>query len=167
MTLCIELIRQFYSLPRAFRITGEMGDEQFVSYENCGLRPAEQGGVFGVETGLRLPVFDIRVQAQKKNAYSRLSQNELAMQLFDRGFFVPSRAAEALRCLELMDFEGKDAVMQKIAAAALSEQRRVQSAAAQAAAWSSPARGLTMPEPPVVETARAESQNAPTGGGAK
>lgn len=165
--LCIELIRQFYSLPRAFRITGEMGNEQFVSYENGGLRPMEQGGVFGVETGLRLPVFDIKVHAQKKNAYSRLSQNELAMQLFDRGFFNPARAAEALKCLELMDFEGKEAVMQQIANTAIEAQRRAQAALAQKAVYAKAAENvLPMSEPPNMEHARAQSQNATIEGGA-
>ena len=165
--LCIELIRQFYSLPRAFRITGEMGNEQFVSYENGGLRPMEQGGVFGVETGLRLPVFDIKVHAQKKNAYSRLSQNELAMQLFDRGFFNPARAAEALKCLELMDFEGKEAVMQKIANTTIEAKRRAQAALAQKAVHAKAAENvLPHTEPPNMEHARAQSQNAPLEGGA-
>ena len=33
VNLCIELIRQFYDLPRSFRIVGELGMEQFVSYD--------------------------------------------------------------------------------------------------------------------------------------
>ena len=34
------------------------------------------------------------------------------------GFFDPARASEALACMELMDFEGKGAVMERIRAAA-------------------------------------------------
>ena len=40
--LVIELIRQNYDLPRQFRITGELGEEQFVSYDNRALRPQMQ-----------------------------------------------------------------------------------------------------------------------------
>ena len=36
VNLCIELIRQFYSLPRQFRITGRLGAEQFISYDTPG-----------------------------------------------------------------------------------------------------------------------------------
>jgi hypothetical protein len=77
--LLIELIRQFYTLPRQFRILGETGAEEFVSYSNRGLRP--QPMAYG---GLRLPVFDIKVVPQRRAAYSRLSQNELALSLARR-----------------------------------------------------------------------------------
>lgn len=43
ISMCIELIRQFYDLPRQFRITGQLGIEQFVSYSNSGVKPAVQG----------------------------------------------------------------------------------------------------------------------------
>ena len=39
VTLCIELIRQFYSLPRQFRLLGAMGREEFVTYDSRGLQP--------------------------------------------------------------------------------------------------------------------------------
>ena len=37
VTLVIELIRQFYQLPRQFRLLGAMGREEFVSYDGQGL----------------------------------------------------------------------------------------------------------------------------------
>ena len=114
VNLCIELIRQFYDLPRSFRIVGELGMEQFVSYSNQGLQPQAQGMAFGADMGMRLPVFDIKVSAQKKNVYTRVSQNELALQFFQMGFFNPSMTDQALACLDMMDFDGKDGVMQKI-----------------------------------------------------
>jgi hypothetical protein len=117
--LCIELIRQFYDLPRQFRITGQAGQEQFISYTNAALKPQDQGSPFGVEMGWRKPVFDIKISAQRKNIYSRVSQNELAMQFFKLGFFQPQLAHQALLCLGMMDFEGRDDLMQKIRANAL------------------------------------------------
>ena len=65
--------------------------------------------------GWRLPMFDIKVSAQKRNPYSTVSQNELALQFFRMGFFDPARAEQAMLCLEMMDFDGKDLVMQKVA----------------------------------------------------
>ena len=111
----IELIRQFYDLPRQFRITGQYGMEEFVSYTNAGLKPQDQGNQLGVDMGYRLPVFDIKISAQKKNAYTKMSQNELALQFFQLGFFNPQMADQALLCLEMMDFDGKDQIMQRIA----------------------------------------------------
>ena len=113
--LCIELIRQFYNLPRQFRIVGEYGMQQFVSYTNAGIVQQHQGNDFGQDMGYRLPVFDIKVSAQKKNVYTKVSQNELALQFFQHGFFNPQMTDQTLMCLEMMDFDGKDGIMQKVA----------------------------------------------------
>ena len=113
--MCIELIRQFYDMPRKFRIVGNYGMEQYISYSNAGLQPQHQGNDFGTDMGYRLPVFDIKVSAAKKTAYTRLSQNELALQFFQMGFFSPQMTDQSLMCLDLMEFDGKDTVMQKVA----------------------------------------------------
>ena len=110
----IELIRQFYDVPRQFRITGEMGQEQYVTFDNRMMVPQDQGNDFGVEMGLRMPVFDVRVSAQTKSAYSKNSQNELAMTLYNLGIFNPQMADQALMLLDMMDFDGKDELMQKV-----------------------------------------------------
>jgi hypothetical protein len=65
--------------------------------------------------GYRLPVFDIKVSAQKQNVYTKVSQNELAIQFFKMGFFNPQLTDQTLMCLEMMDFDGKDGIMQKVA----------------------------------------------------
>lgn len=114
--LCIELIRQFYRLPRKFRILGRHGAERYVSYKSDGILPRHQGTEFGQDMGMRLPVFDVRVFARKKNAYSRTVQNELALQLFELGFFDPGKAQQALLSLSIMDFEGKDEVIRMLSA---------------------------------------------------
>ena len=113
--ISIELIRQFYDMPRTFRILGEYGAEQYISYTNKGLLPQYQGKDFGQDMGYRLPVFDIKVSAQKKNVYTKVSQNELALQFFQYGFFNPQMTDQALMCLDMMEFDGKDGIMQKVA----------------------------------------------------
>ena len=112
--LCIELIRQFYNMPRKFRVLGQYGAEQYVTYTNQGIQPQSQGNDLGQDMGMRLPVFDIKVSAQKKNVYTKVTQNELALQFFQMGFFNPQMTDQALMCLEMMDFDGKDGVMQKV-----------------------------------------------------
>lgn len=113
ISLCIELIRQFYELPRQFRITGNLGVEKFIDYSNRGLLPQSQS-FQGIELGMRLPVFDIKVIPQKSSSYTRLSQNELALQFYQLGFFSPNQADQALACMSMMEFEGKDELMQRI-----------------------------------------------------
>lgn len=112
--ICIELIRQFYDMPRKFRILGQYGTEQYVSYTNAGIQPEYQGNDFGQDMGYRLPVFDITVSAQKKNVYTKVSQNELALQFFQLGFFNPQMTDQTLMCLDMMEFDGKDGIMQKV-----------------------------------------------------
>ncbi len=113
--LVIELIRQFYDMPRKFRITGKYGEEQFVSYTNAGIKPQAQGNAFGVDLGFRTPLFDVRVSAAKKTVYTRVSQNELALQFFQLGFFNPAVAPQALMCLDMMDFDSRDEIRQMVA----------------------------------------------------
>ena len=113
--LVVELIRQFYDLPRQFRIIGANGEQSFISYTNAGLLPQAQGNDFGVDMGYRVPLFDIEISAEKASPYSKLSQNELALQFFGAGFFNPQLTDQALACLEMMDFDGKDRMMQRIA----------------------------------------------------
>ena len=112
---CIELIRQFYDMPRQFRILGQYGAEQYVSYTNAKLQQQAQGSAFGQDQGFRLPVFDIKVSAQKKNVYTKVTQNELALQFFKIGFFNPQMTDQTLMCLDMMEFDGKDGIMQKVA----------------------------------------------------
>lgn len=111
---CIELIRQFYDAPRQFRIVGEYGAQEFVSYDNSGIQPQYQGNDFGMDMGYRVPAFDIKISAQKHNVYTKVTQNELALQFFNLGFFNPQMADQALQCMDMMDFEGKPELMQKI-----------------------------------------------------
>ena len=108
--MVIERIRQFYDLPRKFRILGAGGAEEYVSYCNAHLK-AQSLGADGL---LRTPVFDVTVTTQKHTEYTKLAQNELALQFFQLGFFRPGMEQQALACLDMMDFDGKEQVLQKI-----------------------------------------------------
>ena len=112
--MVIELIRQFYDIPRCFRIMGESGAQRFVQYSNAGITPQFQGVEMGVDMGYRTPLFDIEITAQKQSPYSKMSQNELALQFFGAGFFNPQISDQALACLEMMDFDRKEFIMQRI-----------------------------------------------------
>ncbi len=102
--LIIELIRQFYDTPRSFRITGG-----YDAFDNSAIKEQSRE-LFGVQLGTKKPVFDIVCTASKKSPFSKASQNELAKQLFQLGFFNPETAVQALGCLAMMDFEGKEEI---------------------------------------------------------
>ena len=119
--LTIELIRQFYDERRSFRITGKTGRMEFVQFSNerikgVPLPPAYPGQEMeeGYTPATRVPVFDIVVKPQKRSAYTKLAQNELAKEMYNMGFFNPQLAEQSLTALELMDFDGKEKVREKV-----------------------------------------------------
>lgn len=114
IVMVIERIRQFYDMPRCFRIMGENGAARFVEYSNANLQAQPITNEFGVEMGGRKPLFDIEVTAQKQSPYSKMSQNELALQFYQAGFFNPQMSDQALACLDMMDFDRKQFIMQKV-----------------------------------------------------
>jgi hypothetical protein len=135
--LCIELDRQFYDEERKFRIEGPNGKPKYISHSNAGIKPQELPKVYedegmipnpemlalgktimmpdpDYEPKYRKPVFDIKVKPQKSNPFSRMAQNELAKEMYIGGFFDPMKAEQAIIALELMDFEGKESIVEKI-----------------------------------------------------
>jgi len=112
--MVIERIRQFYELPRQFRIIGQRGEEEFILYSNERLRAQSQGQDFGVDMGYRLPVFDVQVRASRMTGYTKAAQNDLALQLYQNGIFNPQMVDQSLLALDMMDFKEKDEVQQKV-----------------------------------------------------
>ena len=112
--MIIELIRQFYDVPRCFRIMGANGMQRFVEYSNANIQPQFQGIEMGVDMGYRVPLFDLEISASKQSPYSRMAQNDLAIQFYTAGFFAPQNSDQALACLNMMDFDRKEFVMQEI-----------------------------------------------------
>jgi hypothetical protein len=114
LEMVIERIRQFYDVPRTFRITGEGEGYHFTQFDNSGLVMQPNAPIAGQEMGWRKPVFDIQVSAQKQNAYSKMAQNELALQLLNAGVFNPQLADQSMMLLSMMDFNKKDELEQKV-----------------------------------------------------
>ncbi len=98
--LIIDLIKQFYNESRCFRITEENGKFEYLKYQK------------GSEDNSS--IFDISIKPQKKSSYSKLSQNEIAKEMYKLGFFNPDYASQALAAIEIMDFDGKAVVKEKI-----------------------------------------------------
>ena len=117
MKQVIELIRQFYDVPRWFRILPDQaqgGGEVFVEYDNQGLVGVPQTTADGQDAGFRVPEFDIEITAEKANPYKKMEINELAISFFKLGFFNPQMTDQALACLQMMDFDHKDDVTEMI-----------------------------------------------------
>ena len=107
--LCVELIRQFYTEPRSFRIISKESGIDFITYNNQNIVGKE-----GVLNLLRKPIFDIKIVPQKQNPYKKAQQNELAKELFSLGMLSPDRREEARMAIKIMDFEGKEELLSQL-----------------------------------------------------
>lgn len=109
----IELIRQFYTEDRTFRVDNRNGGHDFVSYSNKNIVPRDVTLPDGT-TRHKRSIFDISISAEKASPFSRAAQNETAKELYGLGLFAPGNAQAALVCIDMMDFEGKDRVRMMI-----------------------------------------------------
>ncbi len=100
-SLIIELIRQFYTAPRCFRIIGG-----YMDYDNADLASL----VGKDDSEYRLPVFDISVGAERGTDSKRQERNTMAEKLYEMGVFDPENREAAKVLLSVMDFEGKDLI---------------------------------------------------------
>lgn len=111
--MVIERIRQFYTLPRMFRITGDYGAAEFLPYDNSGLQTQALIGAGGLEE-YRLPEFDIEVIAQNEAEYTKLRNNEEIINLFNLGFFSPQNVDVSLMVLDVLDLPRKDKIIRHL-----------------------------------------------------
>lgn len=109
----VELMRQFYDMPRTFRVMGADMKEQFVTYDNSGL-VAQPQVIAGQDMGMRLPEFDIEITSEKSSPYKKMETNELGLNLYSLGIFNPQMSDQALAVLSMMDFNKKDEVVRKV-----------------------------------------------------
>ena len=114
--MMLSRMRQFYDIQRQFRITGDDGTEQFVTFDNSGLQMQQIENFPGQAPAYRKPEFDIEIRAQRENAYTKMSQNELALQFWGNGMLNPQMSDQALIALDMMDFRGKDKLIQQVKA---------------------------------------------------
>lgn len=163
--MVIELIREFYNEPRCFRIAGDTSQPTYVDFDNSGLLPQQQGSAFGIDLGERLPIMDIEVKPQKKNAYSKDAQNQTAINLYNLGFFAPNNADASLACLDMMDFDQIEKIRDRVAQNGLLYQQvmQLQQALMQLSAVVDAQNGTNMTE----QIATGAQANANIGAGGK
>lgn len=112
--LVFELIRQFYTEERSFRIDGPNGEYDFMSFKNDGIKEMQAEDPITGELVTRRPVFDIKMQSQKQSPFSREAQNQTAKELYSMGVFNPQMATQSLAMLEMMEFEGIESIKQVV-----------------------------------------------------
>ncbi len=108
--LIIELIRQFYTEPRCFRVMGAENGQKYIRFCNARIRAKGEDA----DRFFSVPVFDIKIRPQRSSPMHMLQRNELAKEFYALGFFNPENAEQALTCIEMMEFEGKAQLVERI-----------------------------------------------------
>ncbi len=114
VTMVVELMRQFYTEDRYFRVEQPNGTTEFVAFNNASIRDQQSEPDISGEITVRRPVFDFKISSQKQSPFSRTAQNELAKELFQLGVFNPAMADQVMPMLEMMDFESIDSVKKTV-----------------------------------------------------
>jgi hypothetical protein len=112
--MVIERIRQFYTVPHIYRVMGEDNQTEYREVSNEGLQGKPIGDGFGMEFGTKKPVFDLSVKVSKQNVWSRSAQNQDMLNFYAQGFFAPQNATAALACLEVLEIDNKDRLIEVI-----------------------------------------------------
>lgn len=114
--LMIELIRQFYTVPRCFRIIGVNGKSEpdYLVYDNSTISGFEGICADGSTHYARKPYFDISVSAEKSVKSKREEGNAMARELYGMGVFAPENRESAKILLSMMDFEGRDELLARL-----------------------------------------------------
>jgi hypothetical protein len=114
MVQVVELIRQFYSDRRSFRIESEDNKVSYTAYTNEGLQDRVVGTGADGQPLYRRVELDIKVKAARMSPWNQLSQNELMKELYKMGVWEPSRAQGVLGMLKGMDFPGIEQVREYV-----------------------------------------------------
>ncbi|MCH5199207.1 MAG: hypothetical protein J1E34_09925 [Oscillospiraceae bacterium] len=120
--MIIERMRQFYTVTREFRIIGDNKSAEYVQMSNEELAPQALPGDFGLDLGNREPIFDLDVKVSKQNVWSRATQNQDVLNFFGMGFFNPQNSTQALACLEVLDLDNKEKLVETIKQNGIREQ---------------------------------------------
>ncbi len=100
--LCMELMRQFYDRPHAYRVE----KEEYLTVSNQ---------IWGEKSQLAYPLeLDISVTAEKNNPYNRAAQNQTLLELWKLGVFQPEMAESARILLSHMYLEGKEKLLEQL-----------------------------------------------------
>lgn len=102
--MVVELISQFYTEERSFRITGDDGSVDYLSIKSDSNK------------ALSASVFDIEVSACKKSSLDSLTHNELIVELFKNGAFQKENREAAVAAVNAMMLDNKQTIIRSLEA---------------------------------------------------
>lgn len=115
--MMIELMREFYDEERVFRITNDIGGTEFAGFNNSLLlTKVEKRDALGFvyDTEYKRTEFDISVIPQRENPFTKETNNQTILSLWNGGFFQPQNFDVSIIALQSMNFDGKEKVIEQI-----------------------------------------------------
>lgn len=117
VSICIELMREFYSKAHVYRITNEAGNTEFVEFSNGYMKRENfEKDALGMpaSSNYNKTEFDIEVIPERQNPSSRETNNQLILELWQNGIFTCENPERAIMVLESMNFDGKEQIIGKL-----------------------------------------------------
>lgn len=115
IALCIELIRQFYSKERIYRITNELGNVEFVEFSNKYMFRKDKDSLgFPIEDRYHNVEFDIEIVPERQSPSSREANNQTILELWKSGLLSETSPDMAIVILESMNFDGKERIIEQL-----------------------------------------------------
>ena len=87
---------------------------EFVDFNNAGMQDQPVAMPGNAAQMFRRPVFDLKIRPQKRSPFTIEAQYERAKELYGLGFFNPENAQQSIIALSMMDFEGKEQILQQV-----------------------------------------------------
>ncbi len=117
ISLCIELIREFYTDEKIYRITNKLGNVEFVEFSNRMMQRIDYKRDllgFPISAQYHRAEFDIEVIPERQSPSSRESNNQLVLELWKNGLFTNTPPETAVMILESMNFDGKERMLERL-----------------------------------------------------
>lgn len=116
VSLCIELIRQFYTKERVYRITNDSEHYEFVTFSNKDMRRENNVDCLGFSENKKYKnaEFDIEIIPERQSPSSREANNQTILELWKSGLLTNTAPEIAETVLESMSFDGKERITEKL-----------------------------------------------------
>ena len=115
ISICIELIRQFFTKERIYRITNDLGNVEFVEFSNRYLiNPDKDYLGFPISNRPSKAEFDIEIIPERQSPTSRETNNQLILELWKSGILSNTSPDMAIVILESMNFDGKERIIEQL-----------------------------------------------------
>ncbi len=113
--MLIELMREFYSEKRVYRITDESGNKTYESFNSGMLYHKVYDNLgFDITDGAKRAEFDVAVTPKRQNPITKEANNQTIMALWQSGLLRPENLDIAEIVIKELHFDGKERMLSSV-----------------------------------------------------